>query len=115
MAAACKALAGDEGGLLALNMVRLDHGYDVRARALAALRDDNLNVDPDNPHSGGCGSSLALEESKGSHLNNRFDNSNMGPDDLYGGRCGSSLGSEEADARHYQDPMVYYGGGSESS
>jgi hypothetical protein len=115
VAAALKALAGDEGGLPALNIVRLDHGYDVRARALAALRDNNSNVDPDDPYSGGCGSSLGLEESEGSDLGNSFDNSNMDPDDPYGGGCGSSLGSEEVDARDYQDPMDYYGGGSDSS
>jgi hypothetical protein len=117
VAAALKALAGDEGGLPALNIVRLDHGYNVRARALAALRDDNSNVDPDDPYSGECGSSLALEESKGSDLgnSNRCDNLNVDPDDPYGSGCGSSLGSEEADARNYQDPMDYYGGGSDSS
>jgi hypothetical protein len=115
VAAALKALAGDEGGLPALNIVRLDHGYNVRARALAALRDNNSNVNPDNPYSGGCGSSLALEESEGSDLGNRFDNSNVDPDDPYGGGCGSSLGLEEADARNYQDPMDYYGGGSDLS
>ena len=77
VAAALKALAGDEGGLPALNIVRLDHGYDVRARALAALREDNSNVDPDDPYSGGCSSSL--EESEGSDLGNSFDNSNVDP------------------------------------
>ena len=115
VAAALKALAGDEGGLPALNIVRLNHGHNVRARALAALRDNNLNVDPDDPYSGGCGYSLALEESKGSDLGKGVDNSNVDPDDLYGGRCGSSLGLEEAVARNYQDPMDYYGGGSDSS
>ena len=84
-------LAGDEGGLPALNIVRLDHRYDVRARALAALRDDNSNVDPDDPYSCGCSSSL--EESEESDLGTSFDNSNVDPDDPYGGGCSSSLGS----------------------
>ena len=114
-AAALKALAGDEGGLPALNFMRLNHGHDLGARALAALRNDNSNVDPDNPYNGGCGSSLALDESKGSDLGNSLDNSNVDPDNPYGSGCVSSLGSEEVDARDFQDPMDYYGGGSESS
>jgi hypothetical protein len=107
VAAALKALAGDEGGLPALNIIRLVHGHNVRARALVALRDDNSNVDLDDPYNGGCGSSHALDESKGSDLGNSFDNSNVDPDNPYGGGCGSSLGSEEVDARNFQDPMDY--------
>ena len=131
VAAALAELTWEEGGLLALNIVRLDHGYNVRARALAALRDNksgvpskgsdlgnsfnNSNVDTDNPYGGGCGFSLGLEESKASNLGKSFDNSNMDPDNPYGGRWSSSLNSEETDAHNYQDPMDYYGRGSDSS
>jgi hypothetical protein len=131
VAAALTELAWEEGGLPALNIVRLDHGYDVRAGALAALRDNkpgmpskgsdrgnsfnNSNVDPDDPYGSGGGSSLGSKESKGSDLGNSFDNSNVDPDNPYGGGCGSSLNSEEADARNYQDPMDYSGGGSDLS
>ena len=115
VAEALKALAGDEGGLPALNFMRLNHGHDLGARALAALRNDNSNVDPDNPYNGGCGSSLALDESKGSDLRNSFDNLNVDPDNPYGGGCSSSLGSKEVDAHDFQDPRDYYGGGSDSS
>jgi hypothetical protein len=110
-----KALAGDKGGLPALNVMRLDLGHDVGARAIAALRDNNLNVDPNNPSTDGCDSSLALEESEGSDLSNSWDSSNVDPDNPYGGGCGSSLGSEEVDAHDVQDPTDYYGGGSDSS
>jgi hypothetical protein len=110
-----KALAGDEGGPPALNFMRLDHGHNVGAWALAALRDDNLNVDPNDPSNNGCDSSLALEESEGSDLSNNWDNSNVDPDDPNGGGCSSSLGSEEVDAHNVQDTMDYYGGGSDSS
>ena len=106
MAAALKALAGDEGGILALNIVRLDTGP-------GSPQGQQLKHGPG--YSGGCGSSLALEESKGSDLGNSFDNSHVDPDNPYGGECGSSLGLEETDARDYQDPMDYYGGGSDLS
>ena len=66
VAAALAELAWEEGGLPALNIVRLDHGYDVRARALAALRDDK----PGMP-------------SEGSDQGNSFNNSNVDPDDPY--------------------------------
>ena len=110
-AEALKALAGDEGGLPALNFGSLDLGHNVAARAIAALRDDNVNVDPNNPSNDGGDSSLALEESEGSDLNNSWDSSNVDPDDPYGGGCGSSLCSEEVDALNVQDPTDYYGGG----
>ena len=32
------------GGAPALNIVRFDHGYDVKARALAALRDNRREM-----------------------------------------------------------------------
>jgi hypothetical protein len=115
VAEALKALAGDEGGLPALNFMRLDLGHNVGARAIAALRDNNLNADPNNPSNNGCDSSLALEESEGSDLSNSWDSSNVDPDDPYGGGCGSSLGSEEVDARDVQDPTDFYGGGLDSS
>ena len=78
--------------------MRLDLGHDGGARAIAALRDNNLNVDPNDPSTDGCDSSLALEESEGSDLSNSWDSSNVDPDDPYDGGCGSSLGSEEVDA-----------------
>jgi hypothetical protein len=112
---ALKALAGDEGGLPALNFTIHDHGHDVGARALAALRDDNLNGDPNDPSNDGCESSLALKKSEGSDLSNSWDSSNVDPDDPYGGGCGSSLGSEEVDAHNVQDTTDYYGGGSDSN
>jgi hypothetical protein len=115
VAEALKALAGDEGGLPALNCMRLNLGHKVGTRAIAALRDDNLNVDPNDPSNDGCESSLALEESEGSDLSNSWDSSNVDPDDPYGGGCGPSLGSEEVDAHDVQDTTDYYGGGSDSS
>ncbi len=115
VAEALKALAGDEGGLPDLNFMRCDYGHDVGARAIAALRDDTVNVDPNDPSNDGCDSSLALEESEESDLGNSWDSSNVDPEDPYGGGCGSSLGSEEEDARDVQDPTDDSGGGLDSS
>jgi hypothetical protein len=112
---ALKALSGDGGALPALNFMRRNLGHDVGAHAIAALRDDNVNVDPNDPSNDGCDSSLALEESEESDLGNSWDSSNVDPDDPYGGGCGSSLGSEEVDARDVQDPTDDYGGGLDSS
>ena len=112
---ALKALSGDGGALPALNFMRRDLGHDVGAQAIAALRDNNVNVDPNDPSNDGCESSLALEESEGSDLSNSWDSLNVDPDDPYGGGCGPSLGSEEVDAHDVQDTTDYYGGGSDSS
>ncbi len=114
VAEALKALAEDEGGLPALNFMRLDLSHDVGARAIAALRDNNLNVDPNDPSNDECDSSFALEESEGSDISNSWDSSNVDPDDPYGGGCGSSLGLEEVDACDVKDTTDYYGGGSDS-
>jgi hypothetical protein len=115
VAEALKALAGDGGALPALNFMRRNLGHDVGAQAIAALRGDNVNVDPNDPSNNGCDSSLALEESEGFDLSNSWDSSNVDPDDPYGSGCGSSLGSEEVDARDVQHPTDYYDGGSDSS
>ncbi len=114
VAEAIKALTGDNGVPPDLNFRGPDYGHDVGARAIAALRDDTVNVDPNDPSNDGCDSSLALEESEESDLGNSWDSSNVDPDDPYGGGCGSSLGSEEVDARDDQDPTEY-GGGLDSS
>jgi hypothetical protein len=82
---ALKALSGDGGALPALNFMRRDLGHDVGAQAIAALRDDNGNVDPNDPSNKGCDSSLVLEESEESDLGNSWDSSNVDPDDPYGG------------------------------
>jgi hypothetical protein len=115
VAEAIKALTGDDGVLPDLNFRGRDYGHDVGARAIAALRDNTVNVDPNDPSNDGCDSSLALEESEESDQGNSWDSSNVDPDDPYGGGCGSSLGSEEVDARDDQDPTDDYGGGLDSS
>ncbi len=115
MAEAIKALTGDDGVLPDLNFRGRDYGHDVGARAIAALRDNTMKVDPHDPSNNGCDSSLALEESEESNLGNSWDSSNVDPDDPYGRGCGSSLGSEEVDARNNQDSTDDYGGGLDSS
>ena len=44
VAATLAELAWEGGGAPALNIVRFDHGYDVKARALAALRDNRREM-----------------------------------------------------------------------
>ncbi len=112
---ALKALTGDDGGLPDLNFRGRDYDHDVGAQAIAAHRDDTVNVDPNYPSNDRCDSSLALEESEESDLGNSWDSSNVDPDDPYGDGCGSSLGLEEVDAHDDQDPTDDYGGGLDSS
>ena len=137
VAEAIKVLTGDDGVPPDLDYRGRDHDpHHIVAEAITALTGDDgvppdltawgvtmattraranswgsSNVDPDDPYGGGCGSSLGSDECSG----NSWGSSNVDPDDPYGGGCGSSLGSDEVDAREGQDPMDYYGGGSDSS
>ena len=121
VAEAITALTGDDGvppDLTAWGVTMAT----TRARAIAALRDNTMAVDPHNPSNEGGASSLAAEESEEkddereeSGPGNSWGSSNVDPDDPYGGGCGSSLGSDEVDAHDDQDPAEEYGGGSEAS
>ena len=101
----------NEGGASSLAAEESEEKDDEREESDPGNSWGSSNVDPDDPYGGGCGSSLGSDEGPG----NSWGSSNVDPDDPYGGGCGSSLGSDEVDAREGQDPMDYYGGGSDSS